>query len=185
MHLNLGRYLLSSYHSSHLPSLSVVVNTDQPPETPTTHNPDLGYNVHENVSFTQILNDESLVPSPSHVQQDSQQTGFESRTTNSSNKRARVSGNYEEYGTILQEIADIFRTMINTSTYSCLNKSLELLQEMLELGEMDAGMHLQATMLMEQPNKPVVFLKLLPTQRVPWLLAYEDVTDHTLLTMDD
>ncbi|XP_031494245.1 uncharacterized protein At2g29880-like [Nymphaea colorata] len=147
------------------------LQTDEPPETPTTHNPNLGYNVHENVSFTQMLNEDSPVPSPTQVQQDSQQTGFESRTTNSSNKRARVSANHGGYETILQEIADTFRTMIDTSSYSCLNKCLELLQEMLELGEIDAGMHLKATMLMEKPNKPVVFLKLLPTQRVPWLLA--------------
>ncbi|XP_031485758.1 uncharacterized protein At2g29880-like [Nymphaea colorata] len=37
-------------------------------ETPITHTPDLGINIDENISFTQMLNSDSPIPSPAHVQ---------------------------------------------------------------------------------------------------------------------
>ncbi|KAF3776487.1 hypothetical protein EJ110_NYTH46714 [Nymphaea thermarum] len=136
------------------------------PQTPMYQMPDMGYNYGENVSFTQMLNGESPVPSPTPVPKESQPSGNESRATNSSNKRARLSTNQDDFGTLMHEIADSFQTMINTSTNLCLNKCLDILEEMLDSGDIDDAMHIKATMLVEQGNKAIVFLRLRPTQQI-------------------
>ncbi|XP_031474036.1 uncharacterized protein LOC116246345 [Nymphaea colorata] len=158
--------------------------------SPITHKPDFGINVDENVSFTQMLNSNSPISSPTHIQQDSGPTTSESRTMNSSKKRARSSTNDEEYRTLLHDIADSFRTMINTSTTQTRNKCAVILREMLNLGEIDKNMHLRALMLMEQGKKPHIFLNLQPDKRVPWLLfnlnhQYSMLPSATVMSSDE
>ncbi|XP_031476575.1 uncharacterized protein LOC116248108 isoform X3 [Nymphaea colorata] len=143
---------------------------DPVPETPITHTNDFGLNVDENVSFTQMLNNNSIIPSPAHSQQNSQPTASESRTTKSSNKRARLSTIDEDYRMLLHDIADSFRTMTNTSRAQTNNKCALILREMLNSREIDRSLHIRALTLMEHGNKPLTFLNLKPDERVPWLL---------------
>ncbi|KAF3791121.1 hypothetical protein EJ110_NYTH14807 [Nymphaea thermarum] len=153
--------------------------SNQAPETPVSHTNDFGINIEENISFTQMLNGDSPMPSPAHVQQDSQPVASDSRATNSSNKRARISTNDEEYRTIFHNIADSFRTIVNTSSGQKLDQYLDILREMLDSGEIDHQLHLRALMLMEHGNKPAIFLKLLPIE----LMLSDDDREQVIVKM--
>ncbi|XP_031497176.1 uncharacterized protein At2g29880-like [Nymphaea colorata] len=139
------------------------------PQTPASQSTPTYMNPESSHSFTQMVNEDSPPPqSPVPPTPNTENPMATNRTTSRSKKQR--ANNYEEYYNLLNGIAHNVGTMTRTSKGVQFVTCCEILQEMVQTGDIDSQTQVRSMDMIAEGSNPMIFVNLPPSERVSWLM---------------
>ncbi|KAF3781704.1 hypothetical protein EJ110_NYTH25905 [Nymphaea thermarum] len=139
------------------------------PITPASQSTPFHMEPENTQSFTQMLHEDSPpIQSPTSATPTPQHPTMTTNMTTNRSKRNR-SAYDEEYYNLLHRIADDVHTMTNGSKGVQFVQCCEILQELVETGQIDSETHVKSFDLLAEGMNPMIFINIPPSQWVPSL----------------